>query len=95
MIRRGKRIFSLISIILCVSIGLTLPAEVFAATLPKEEKIYSSFDNVQGETESVGNIVSEPTDEKTLKTLYGNLFRGDLVPNNVYKQLIKIRSQDI
>lgn len=68
MPKRIRKIFSLISIILIVSIGLALPAEVLAATLPKEEKVYSSFDNVQGDVEAVGNIVAELTDERTENT---------------------------
>lgn len=68
MTKRTRRAISLISIILCVSIGLSLPTEVLAATLPKGEKIYSSFDNVQGESETIGNIVAELTDERTETT---------------------------
>lgn len=65
MTKQIRRIFSTIAIILCVSIGLTLPTEVFASTLPKDNTVYSSFDDVQGETEEVGNIIAELTDERT------------------------------
>lgn len=48
-----------------MSIGLTLPTEVFASTKQKDEKVYSYFDDVQGETEEIGDIVVELTDERT------------------------------
>lgn len=49
-----KRILKgVIAVALTVLIGLMLPVQVFASTLSKDEKIYSSFDNVQGETETV------------------------------------------
>lgn len=58
----------IISVILTVLIGLMLPVQVFASTLPKDEKVYSSFDNVHGETETVGNIVTEISDSRTENT---------------------------
>ena len=65
----GKRILKgVISAVLTVLIGLMLPVQVFASTLSKDEEIYSSFDNVQGETETVGNIVTEITDSRTENT---------------------------
>lgn len=68
MTQRTRRIISIISILLSVTIVLSLPIDVLATTLPKDEKVYSSFENVQGETESVGNIVAELTDERTETT---------------------------
>lgn len=54
---------------LCVTIGLSLPVEVYASTIPEKEKtVYSSFDNVHGETETVGNIVTEISDSRTENT---------------------------
>ena len=63
-----KKLISSVSIVLCATIGLSLPLEVFASTLPKDEKVYSSFDNVHGETETVGNIVTEISDSRTENT---------------------------
>ncbi len=66
MTKQIRRIFSTVAIILCVSIGLALPTEVFASTIPeKENPEYSSFDDVKGEDEEIGNIVTELTDERT------------------------------
>ena len=54
---------------LCITIGLSLPVEVYASTiLEKEKTVYSSFDNVHGETETVGNIVTEISDSRTENT---------------------------
>lgn len=54
---------------LCVTIGLSLPVEVYASTIPEKEKtVYSSFDNVHGETETVGNIITEISDSRTENT---------------------------
>lgn len=64
MTKQIRRIFSTVAIILCVSIGLALPTEVFASTMP-EKPAYSSFDDVKGEDEEIGNIVTELTDERT------------------------------
>lgn len=66
MTKQLRKIFSTVAIILCISIGLTLPTEVFASTIPeKGENIYSSFDDVKGEDEEIGNIIAELTDERT------------------------------
>lgn len=66
MTKQIRRIFSTVAIILCVSIGLALPTEVFASTIPeKENPEYSSFDDVKGKDEEIGNIVTELTDERT------------------------------
>ena len=40
---------SAVSITLCATVGLSLPVDVVAATQPKAETKYSSFDNVVGE----------------------------------------------
>ena len=54
---------------LCITIGLSLPVEVYASTiLEKEKTVYSSFDNALGETETVGNIVTEISDSRTENT---------------------------
>ncbi len=64
-----KRILKgVIAVALTVLIGLMLPVQVFASTLLKDEKVYSSFDNVHGETETVGNIVTEISDSRTENT---------------------------
>lgn len=44
-----KKMLSAVSITLCATIGLSLPVEVYASTLPEKENNYSSFNNVVGE----------------------------------------------
>lgn len=56
---------SAVSITLCATVGLSLPVDVVAATLPKAEIQYSSFDNVVGENPEESKIVKELTDERT------------------------------
>ena len=68
MSRNIKAIFSAVSVTLCASIALTLPVEAVATTLPQEEKLYSSFDNVQGSSEIVADILTELKDERTANT---------------------------
>ena len=68
MSRSIKAIFSAMSLTLCASIALTLPVEAVATTLPQEEKLYSSFDNVQGSSEIVADILTELKDERTANT---------------------------
>lgn len=53
---------------LCAVIGLSLPTTVFAETLQKQETIHSSFDDVSGEIEKIGNIVSELKSDRTAMT---------------------------
>ena len=60
-----KKLFSVVSITLCATIGLSLPVEVYASTLPEKETQYSSFDNVVGENPEESKIVKELTDERT------------------------------
>ena len=36
-----KKLFSVVSITLCATIGLSLPVEVYASTLPEKENNYS------------------------------------------------------
>ena len=50
---------------MCVTIGLSLPVEVYASTLPEKETQYSSFDNVVGENPEESKIVKELTGERT------------------------------
>lgn len=56
---------SVVSITLCATIGLSLPVDVVAATHPKAETQYSSFDNVVGENHVESKIVKELTNERT------------------------------
>jgi len=65
MNQKIKKLFSVISLTLCVTIGLSLPVEVYASTLPEKETQYSSFDNVVGENPEESKIVKELTDERT------------------------------
>jgi RHS repeat-associated protein len=60
-----KKMLSAVSITLCATVGLSLPVDVVAATLPKSETQYSSFDNVVGENPEESKIVKELTDERT------------------------------
>ena len=62
----GKKLaFTTVALTLVAIICLSLPTEVFASTLPMDDAVYSSFDDVRGESERIGNIVSEITSERT------------------------------
>ena len=63
-----KKMLSAVSITLCATVGLSLPVDVVAATLPKAETQYSSFDNVVGENPEESKIVKELTGERTENT---------------------------
>lgn len=60
-----KKMLSAVSITLCATVGLSLPVDVVAATLPKAETQYSSFNNVVGENPEESKIVKELTGERT------------------------------
>ena len=60
-----KKMLSAVSITLCATVGLSLPVDVVAATLPKAETQYSSFNNVVGENPEESKIVKEIADERT------------------------------
>ena len=60
-----KKMLSAVSITLCATVRLSLPVDVVAATLPKAETQYSSFDNVVGENPEESKIVKELTNERT------------------------------
>ena len=60
-----KKMLSAVSITLCATVGLSLPVDVVAATLPKAETQYSSFYNVVGENPEESKIVKELTGERT------------------------------
>ena len=60
-----KKLFSVVSITLCATIGLSLPLEVYASTLPEKENNYSSFNNVVGENPEESKIVKEIADKRT------------------------------
>lgn len=60
-----KKMLSAVSITLCATVGLSLPVDVVAATLPKAETQYSSFNNVVGENPEESKIVKELTNERT------------------------------
>lgn len=60
-----KKMLSEVSITLCATVRLSLPVDVVAATLPKAETQYSSFDNVVGENPEESKIVKELTNERT------------------------------
>lgn len=65
MTKTIKKLFSTISVVLCASIGLSLPLEVLAASNQTEEHNHSSFDGVHGESEEIGKIITELTDKRT------------------------------
>ena len=65
MNQKIKKLFSVISLTLCVTIGLSLPVEVYASTLPEKENNYSSFNNIVGENPEESKIVKELTGERT------------------------------
>ena len=67
MNRNIKKLLSVVSIILCVTILSSIPAQALSETIDKNEKdiTYSFFDDVHGETEEIGNIIAELTDERT------------------------------
>lgn len=60
-----KKMLSAVSITLCATVGLSFPVDVVAATLPKAETQYSSFNNVVGENPEESKIVKELTGERT------------------------------
>ena len=62
-----KKLLSIVSMILCITIVSSIPAQAISETIDKNKKdtVYSSFDDVQGEIENIGNIVAELTDERT------------------------------
>lgn len=60
-----RKMLSAVSITLCATVGLSLPVDVVAATLPKAETQYSSFNNVVGENPEESKIVKELTGERT------------------------------
>lgn len=60
-----KKMLSAVSITLCATVGLSLPIDVVAATLPKSETQYSSFDNVVGENPEESKIDKKLTGERT------------------------------
>ena len=59
-----KKLSKAISIILCLSLLPSLGIEAFAAT-DNGEETSASFESVQGESQEVGNIVKELTEERT------------------------------
>ena len=60
-----KKMLSAVSITLCATVGLSLPVEVYASTLPEKENNYSSFNNVVGENPEESKIIKELTGERT------------------------------
>lgn len=62
--RKGKKLLSLCSVILCATIGLSTPIEMASAT-PKGSPKSNSFAGVKGEKEEISNIVTELTDKRT------------------------------
>ncbi len=62
---RKKILINTIAVTLITLICLMLPVQV---TLSEDDTVYSSFDNVKGNTETVGRIVTEISNEKTEST---------------------------
>ena len=67
MSRKIKYLLSIVSIVLCVTMISSIPVQALSETIANKEEntTYSSFDNVQGETEEIGNIVAEETSART------------------------------
>ncbi len=74
MSRSIKAIFSVISVTLCILIALTYPTQVFAQNLPKSEDELTVKNPQEAESYTVGNIISELTDERDE---YSKRFRLD------------------
>jgi RHS repeat-associated protein len=62
-----KKLLSIVSMILCITIVLSIPTQALSETIDKnkEDIVYSSFDNIEGETEEIGNIVAEIKSSRT------------------------------
>lgn len=70
MSRKIKYLLSIVSIVLCVTMISSIPVQALSETIANKEEntTYSSFDNVQGEAEEIGNIVAEDTSARTETT---------------------------
>ncbi len=62
--KRNRFLKNSTAVILAILMGLLLPVQVYASTLPEDDTVYSSFDNIQTESESVGNILCELETER-------------------------------
>ena len=65
MKRKTKLMMGLVSLVLCLSMGLLLPVQVYAESISGEDVTYPSFDNIKGEDEEIGDIVAELEEERT------------------------------
>ena len=67
MSKNLKKLLSVVSMILCITIVSLIPAQALSETIDKNKKstVYSYFDDVQGENEEIGNIIAELTEDRT------------------------------
>ena len=65
---RKKMLINTIAVTLTTLICLMLPVQVVAETLSEDDRSYSDFDNVKGNTETVGSILTEISNERTEST---------------------------
>ena len=65
---RKKMLINTIAVTLTTLICLMLPVQVVAETLSEDDTTYSAFDNVKGNTETVGSILTEISNERTEST---------------------------
>ncbi len=70
MSKNVKRLLSIVSMILCITLVSSIPVQAVSQTIDKDKEgtIYSSFDNVKGGTEEIGNIIAENTSARTENT---------------------------
>ena len=67
MSKRNKKLLSIVSILLCITIISSIPVQALSDTIDKNKKdrVFSSFNNIEGETEEIGNIIAEDTSART------------------------------
>ena len=65
---RKKMLINTIAVTFITLICLMLPVQVVAETLSEDDTTYSAFDNVNGNTETVGRILTEISNERTEST---------------------------
>lgn len=74
MNKKIKKFISFISVVLCATIGLSLPIEVFAQNIPQIEDEIIAENSEEGKSYQVGNIIGEVT---TKREEYSKQFRLD------------------
>ncbi len=93
MSRSIKAIFSVISVTLCILIALTYPTQVFAQNLPKSEDELTVKNPQEAEPYTVGNIISELSDERDEYEKRFKLDDGSYIVAS-YQQPIHFKDKD-